>query len=161
MKSFSLYIYTARPSCELYRQMYFVHSELQDESLHVTISKLPYGSLTCTGGDFPCTGDIQLLSRSKGRCTYQASLLQMTQEKACSITEIFLSNLGPLATEASAYSLSYHAFLGVCSIGSLYDSPPSTQLPVCVSFLCKDQMRREVWYVQPAKLQISLRMCAV
>ena len=33
--------------------MYVVHSGLQDESLQVTISKLPYGSLTCTG-------DIQL-----------------------------------------------------------------------------------------------------
>ena len=56
---------------------------LQDESLQVTISKLLYGSLTCTGGDFPCTGDIQLMSRSEGRCTYLASSLQMTLEKAC------------------------------------------------------------------------------
>ena len=29
-----------RPSCKYYRQMYCVHSELQDESLQVTISKL-------------------------------------------------------------------------------------------------------------------------
>ena len=33
--------YTARPSFEYYRQVYFVHSGLQDESLQVTISKLP------------------------------------------------------------------------------------------------------------------------
>ena len=48
--------YTARPSFEYYRQVYFVHSGLQDESLHVTISKLPYSFLTCTGGDFPAQG---------------------------------------------------------------------------------------------------------
>ena len=34
-------LYTARPSFEYYRQVYFVHSGLQDESLQVTISKLP------------------------------------------------------------------------------------------------------------------------
>ena len=56
--SFFLSLYTARPSYEYYQQVYFVHSGLQDESLQVTISKLPKGSLTCTGGDFPCTGDI-------------------------------------------------------------------------------------------------------
>ena len=50
--------------------MYFVHSGLQDESLKVTISKLLYGSLTCTGDDFPCTGGLQLTSGSKGRHTY-------------------------------------------------------------------------------------------
>ena len=55
-------LYTARPSSEYFRQVYFVHSRLQDESLQVTISKLPYGYLTCTEGDFPCTGDIQLTS---------------------------------------------------------------------------------------------------
>ena len=38
--SFFLSLYTARPSFEYYRQMYFVHSGLQDESLQVTISKL-------------------------------------------------------------------------------------------------------------------------
>ena len=47
----------------------FVHSGLQDESVKVTISKLPQGSLACTVGDFPCTGDIQLTSRSEGRFT--------------------------------------------------------------------------------------------
>ena len=36
-----LSLYTARPSFEYYRQVYFVHSRLQDESLQVTISKLP------------------------------------------------------------------------------------------------------------------------
>ena len=36
-----LSLYTARPSFEYYRQVYFVHSGLQDESLQVTISKLP------------------------------------------------------------------------------------------------------------------------
>ena len=46
-----LSLYTARPSFEYYRQVYFVHSGLQDESLQVTISKLPQGSLTCTGDD--------------------------------------------------------------------------------------------------------------
>ena len=51
-------------------------------------------SLTCTGGDFPCTRDIQLTSRSEGRCTYLASSLQMTLEKACSDTEIFLAASG-------------------------------------------------------------------
>ena len=34
-------LYTARPSCEYYRQVYFVHSTLQDESLQITIYKLP------------------------------------------------------------------------------------------------------------------------
>ena len=82
---FILSLYTARPSFEYYPQVYFVHSGLQDESLQVTISKLPYGSLTCTGGDFPCTGYIQLTSRSEGRCTNLESSLQMTLEKACSV----------------------------------------------------------------------------
>ena len=36
-----LSLYTARASFEYYRQVYFVHSRLQDESLQVTISKLP------------------------------------------------------------------------------------------------------------------------
>ena len=36
-----LSLYTARPSFEYYHQVYFVHSGLQDESLQVTISKLP------------------------------------------------------------------------------------------------------------------------
>ena len=39
--SFFLSLYTARPSFEYYRQVYFVHSGLQDENLQVTISKLP------------------------------------------------------------------------------------------------------------------------
>ena len=39
--SFFLTLYTARPSFEYYRQLYFVHSGLQDESLQVTISKSP------------------------------------------------------------------------------------------------------------------------
>ena len=87
----SFSIYCLALAFEHYRQVYIVHSGLQDESLQVTISKLPYGSLTCTGGDFPCTGDIQLTSRSEGRCTYLASSLQMTLEKACLDTEIFLA----------------------------------------------------------------------
>ena len=36
-----LSLYTARLSLECYRQVYFVHSGLQDESIQVTISKLP------------------------------------------------------------------------------------------------------------------------
>ena len=36
-----LSLYTARPSFEYYRQVYFVNSGLQDEILQVTISKLP------------------------------------------------------------------------------------------------------------------------
>ena len=83
-----------------YRQLYFVHSGVQDKNRQVTISKLPYDSFTCTLGDSPCTGDILLTSRSEGRCTYLVSSLQMTLEKACSDTEIFLaasgSELGPL-----------------------------------------------------------------
>ena len=39
--TFFLSLYTARPSFEYYRQVYLVHSGLQDESLQVTISKLP------------------------------------------------------------------------------------------------------------------------
>ena len=39
--AFFLSLYTARPSFEYYRQVYFVHSGLKDESLQVTISKLP------------------------------------------------------------------------------------------------------------------------
>ena len=46
---FFLYLYTARRSFEYYRQVYFVHSGLQDESLQLS-----------------CTGDIQLTSRSEG-----------------------------------------------------------------------------------------------
>ena len=95
--SFFLSLYTARTSFEYYRQMYFVHSGLQDESLQVTISKLPQGSLTCTGGDFPCTGDIQLTSRSEGRCTYLASSLQMTLEKAC-LTLTLIKNIHLIAS---------------------------------------------------------------
>ena len=34
-------LYTARPSFEYYWQVYFVYSGLQDESVQVTISKLP------------------------------------------------------------------------------------------------------------------------
>ena len=64
-ESFFLYI-LPDPPFEYYWQVYLVHSRLQDESLQVTISKLPHGSLTCTVGDFPCTGDIQLTSRSEG-----------------------------------------------------------------------------------------------
>ena len=41
IECFFLSQYTARPSFEYYRQVYFVHSGLQDESLQVTISKLP------------------------------------------------------------------------------------------------------------------------
>ena len=90
----SFSIYCLALAFEHYRQVYIVHSGMQDESLQVTISKLPQGSLTCTGGDFPCTGDIQLTSRSEGRCTYLASSLQMTLEKVCSVTEIFSPRAG-------------------------------------------------------------------
>ena len=38
---FFLSLNTARPSFKYYQQEYFVHSGLQDESLQVTISKLP------------------------------------------------------------------------------------------------------------------------
>ena len=38
-------------------------------------------NLTCTRGDSPCTGGIQLTSRSEGRCTYLVSFLQMTLYK--------------------------------------------------------------------------------
>ena len=54
--SFFVSLYTARPSCEYYRQVYLVHSGLQDESLQVTISKLPLGSLTAQGVTFPAQG---------------------------------------------------------------------------------------------------------
>ena len=84
-----------------YWQVYFVHSGLQDESLQVTTSKLPAGSLTCTGGDFPCTGDIQLTSRCEGRCTYLAISLQMTLDKACSDNEIFLAAGTGLGTSST------------------------------------------------------------
>ena len=87
--SFSLYCLAF--AFKHYQQVYIVHSGLQDESLQVTISKLPSGSLTCTRDDFPCTGDIQLMSRSEGRCTYLVSSLQMTVEKVCSDSEIFLA----------------------------------------------------------------------
>ena len=49
----SFSIYCLELAFEHYRQ---VHSELQDESLQVSISKLPQGSLTCTRGDFPAQG---------------------------------------------------------------------------------------------------------
>ena len=47
----------------------------------------------CTGGDFPCTGDIHLMPQSEGRCTYLTSL-QMTLETACMDIEIFLAACG-------------------------------------------------------------------
>ena len=62
--------------------------------IQVTISKLSFGSLICTRGESPCTGDIQLTSRSEGRCTYLVSSLQITLRKACSDTEIFLAASG-------------------------------------------------------------------
>ena len=65
--------------------MNFVHSGVQGENLQVTISKLPWGSLTCTGGDFPCRGDILLTSRSEGLCTNLASSLQMTDTEISSL----------------------------------------------------------------------------
>ena len=37
--------------------------------------KLPY--LNYRRGDFPCTGDVQLTSRSEGGCTYLVSSLQI------------------------------------------------------------------------------------
>ena len=39
-KNIFFFLYTARPSFEYYRQVYFVHSGMQDESVQVTISKL-------------------------------------------------------------------------------------------------------------------------
>ena len=56
--------------------------------------KQPYRNYRCTRGDSPCTGDIQLTSRSEGRCTYLVSSLQMTLENACSDTVIFLAASG-------------------------------------------------------------------
>ena len=53
---FSFSIYCLTLACEYHRQVYFEHSGLQDESQQVTISKLPYGSLTCTGVTFPAQG---------------------------------------------------------------------------------------------------------
>ena len=107
----SFSIYCLALAFEHYRQVNIVHSWLQDESLQDSRNQMEIigGSLTCTRGDFPCTGDIQLTSRSEGRCTYLVSSLQMTLEKACSDSEIGEiprhkrgSNLGPLAPEASA-----------------------------------------------------------
>ena len=40
---------TARPSFEYHRQVYFVHSRLQDESLQETISKLGFFNLAAQG----------------------------------------------------------------------------------------------------------------
>ena len=50
--------------------MYFIHSGLQDEMLHVTIFKLPLGSLTCTRITVPALG-----APSEGRRNYLVSSL--------------------------------------------------------------------------------------
>ena len=47
---FFLSLYTARASFEYYRQVYFVHSGLQDESPQVSISKLHRGWLSLNKG---------------------------------------------------------------------------------------------------------------
>ena len=90
VKIFSFLYILPDPLSSIIGRYTLIHPSLQDKSLQVTISKLPYGSLTCTGGDFPCTGDIQLMSQSEGRCTYLVSSLQMTLEKKCLDTEILL-----------------------------------------------------------------------
>ena len=100
--SFFLSLYTARPSFEYYRQVYFVHSGLQDVSLQVTISKLPKGSLTCTRGDSPCTGDIQLMSRSEGSVIPANDTRESLFGHRNFPRRERGSNLGPLAPEASA-----------------------------------------------------------
>ena len=69
-------------------------SSIIDRSTLYTLGCRMQASLTCTGGDFPCTEDIQLTIRSEGRCTYLVWSLQMTPEKACSDTEIFLAASG-------------------------------------------------------------------
>ena len=84
--------YTAWHSYKHCQQVYFVHSWSQDESLQVTISKLPF--LTCTRGLLPCTWNIWLTSQSEGRHTYLVSSLQITLRKACSDTEFSLPGAG-------------------------------------------------------------------
>ena len=79
---------------------------LQDESLKVGMLTTLV-SLTCTGGDSPCTGRLQLKSLSEGLLTYLVSSVQMTLRKACSDTEFFPrlprgSNPWPLELKASA-----------------------------------------------------------
>ena len=111
----SFFIYCLALAFKHYRQVYIVHSGLQDESLQVTISNLQEGSLTCTRGDFPCTGDIQLTFRSKGRCTYLVSSLHMTLEKAHSNYEIFIATSGDRTWDLYhqrqvSLHLSYHAW---------------------------------------------------
>ena len=62
------------------------------------------GSLTCTGDDCPCTGGLQLMSRSKGRRT----VIPANDAKGSVFGPTNFprrrrgSNLGPLAQEASA-----------------------------------------------------------
>ena len=67
-------------------------------------------------GNSPCTGVLQLMSRSKGQHTYLVSSLQMTLRKACSVTESFScllrgSNPWPLALKASVLTTRLPCFL--------------------------------------------------
>ena len=72
--------------------MYICYTEaLEDDSVSTFNYFVSVKTLTQAGENFLCTGDIQLTSRSEGRCTYLLSSLQMTLENLRSHTEIFLA----------------------------------------------------------------------
>ena len=82
--------------------MYFVHSGIQDESLQVTISKLLYGSLTCTAGDFLHRGHSVNVPNQRTAHLFSVIPANDTKESMFKHWN-FSGNLGvePLAPEAS------------------------------------------------------------
>ena len=84
---------------------YICYTEaFEDDSVSTFNYFVSVKTLTQAGENFPCTGDIQLTSRSEGRCTYLVSSLQMALENLCSDTEFSSPRAGiePIAQEASA-----------------------------------------------------------
>ena len=60
---------------------YICYTEaFEDDSVSTFNYSVSEKTFTQAGENFPCTGDIQLTSRSEGRCTYLVSSLQMTLE---------------------------------------------------------------------------------
>ena len=75
---------------------------LQDEPTCMRIEPV-YGSLTCTGDDCPCTGGLQLTSRSKGLRTLSCHSCKSSKFGQTNFPRRWRgSNPGPLAQEASA-----------------------------------------------------------
>ena len=117
LQTFYFSLYTARPSFEYYRQVHFVHSGLQDESLYtsnhieiiVWFFNLHKGWISLHRGhpvNVPIRRTMHLSSVIPANNTKE-SVFGHRNFPRCERG----SNLGPLAPEASAWPLSYHAFL--------------------------------------------------